>query len=108
MMMVVAEDERRFRQLGSTLNHLRSITSAEVMAAFSRPRRRAILFLLPSLLSLSLSSLVRLLSSRRVFGAVLYNSACPFVHVPTTIASGVSLGERCPSLPETARHLKHV
>jgi hypothetical protein len=55
MMMVVAEDERRFRQLGSTLNHLRSITSAEVMAAFSRPRRRAILFLLPSLLSLSLS-----------------------------------------------------
>lgn len=33
VMVVVVEDERRFREPRSTFNHLRSITSAEVMAA---------------------------------------------------------------------------
>jgi len=84
MMMLVAEDERRFRQLRSTFNHLRSITSAEVMAAFSSRGRVGVpsfssSFPLPSPLppSLFLGRPVLAL----VFGVVLYTSACPFVHV---------------------------
>lgn len=79
VMVVVVEDEGRFREPRSTFNHLRSITSAEVMAAFSC-RNRTGARSVSSLLSLSISfSFAR---SRRVsprLRLVLLSTLCPAI-----------------------------
>lgn len=87
---VLVEDERRFREPRSTFSHLRSITSAEVMAAFSCRGRIGVwsVFLVPtsSLLSLSLSFARSHCDSLEPASlptslAPLSTSVCPFVHV---------------------------
>lgn len=90
VMVVVVEERRRFREPRSTFNHLRSITSAEVMAASScRGRIGVVRF--PSslwrsrfvLLSprLTLATSFSLLDSSLTSSMLVYTFASPFVHV---------------------------
>lgn len=89
VVVVVAEERRRFREPRSTFNHLRSITSAEVMAASScRGRIGVVRF--PSSLWRSRSALLTLFDSLSLHlcllnspasSALVYTSASPFVHV---------------------------
>lgn len=97
VVVVMVEERRRFREPRSTFNHLRSITSAEVMAAFSCRGRTGMVrsssplygayspFLFVSL-SLSLFHSPRL-SSRLWFWPLLLSTLYP------AIAFEVSLGE---------------
>lgn len=99
VVVVMVEERRRFREPRSTFNHLRSITSAEVMAAFSCRGRTGMVrsssplygayspFLFVSLsLSLSLFHSSRL-SSRLWRWSLLLSTLYP------AIAFEVSLGE---------------
>lgn len=104
VVVVMVEERRRFREPRSTFNHLRSITSAEVMAAFSCRGRTGMVrsssplygayspFLFVSL-SLSFSLASTLLASLAL--------ASPFVHViPGHCVRGIVGGavQVCPRL----------